>query len=140
MKTQSLCHELSNNNQIIFSCTCFPYALLLLLAAPKFIPLQTFSLSIFEAIFSVFLQLFLESFFIFIKLESHNCSDKSIIGFLISNIVSISNRNLKSSSICLIPLNSIKVNLRYEICRYAIHIWKRWEKLMRMFTWTLSKT
>lgn len=122
MKTRSLCHELSNNNQIIFSCTCFPYALLLLLAAPKFIPLQTFSLSIFEAIFSVFLQLFLESFFIFIKLESHNCSGKSFIGFLISNIVSISNRNLKSSSICLIPLNSIKVNLRYEICRYAIHI------------------
>ena len=136
MTTRSLCHELSNKNQIIFSC---PYALLLLLAASKFIPLQTFSLSIFEAIFSVFLQLFLESFFIFIKLESHNCSDKSIIGFLISNIVSISNRNLKSSSICLIPLNSIKFNLRYEICRYAIYIWKRWEKLMRMFTWTLSK-
>ena len=122
MKTRSLCHELSSKNQIIFSCTCFPYALLLLLAAPKFIPLQTFSLSIFEAIFSVFLQLFLESFFIFIKLESHNCSGKSFIGFLISNIVSILNRNLKSSSICLIPLNSIKVNLRYEISRYAIHI------------------
>ena len=86
MKTRSFCHELCNNNQAISFWTSFPSALLL--AARNFIPLRKLFLSIFEAIFSVFLQLFLEGFFFFIKLESHDFPEKSCIGFLINHVMS----------------------------------------------------